>query len=88
MKKIKTERDVPFPLPKKEPKYMHKKINEDDIILKCIPNTDPIIKNIIINNKLPKPIPKCEPTYPIYIEVYMIDIFVDVLLSKNLDLIR
>tara|TARA_B100000073_G_C23427910_1_gene450019 strand:- start:83 stop:214 length:132 start_codon:yes stop_codon:yes gene_type:complete len=39
-----------------------KKIMEDDRILKFIPIINPIIKKVRINNVLPKPIPKYDPT--------------------------
>ena len=65
---------------------MNKKIIEDDRILKLIPIIKPIIKKVIINNVFPRPIPKCKPTYDIYIEEYKIDNFVENGLSINLTL--
>ena len=44
------------------------------------------IKQNIINNILPEPIPKNEPTYNIYKDEYMVDILIDIGLSKNLTL--
>ena len=60
----------------------------DEKILKFIPNTAPTIMKLIINRVFPKPIPKCDPTKPIYIEEYNIDRFVDRTLSTNLTLKR
>ena len=82
IKKISTESEVPLPLPKKEPKYINKKIIEDEIILYWRPRKEPIIRNEIINSVLPKPIPKYEPTYAIYKEVNIMDILVERSLSK------
>tara|TARA_B100000676_G_C17765025_1_gene673637 strand:- start:15 stop:215 length:201 start_codon:yes stop_codon:yes gene_type:complete len=64
-KKTRTANEVPLPLPKNEPTYIHKNIAEDDIILKLIPTIEPTIKNKNINIVFPNPIPKCDPTYDI-----------------------
>ena len=64
-KKIITDKVVPLPLPKKEPKYINMKIILEDKIFKWIPIIEPIIKKNIIDNVLPNPIPKYEPTKPI-----------------------
>ena len=65
IKNIKTASDVPFPLPNKDPKYINKKIIDEETILNLIPIIKPIIKKNIINNKFPRPIPKYDPTYAI-----------------------
>ena len=65
IKNIKTETTVPCPLPNKDPKYINKKIIDEETILNLIPIIKPIIKKNIINNKFPRPIPKYEPTYAI-----------------------
>tara|TARA_B100001057_G_scaffold466339_1_gene523389 strand:+ start:735 stop:947 length:213 start_codon:yes stop_codon:yes gene_type:complete len=62
IKKIITEKVLPFPFPNKEPTNIKKNIALEDIILKFIPITDPIMKKKNINNILPIPIPKCDPT--------------------------
>ena len=77
---------MPLPWPKKEPTYIKKKIIDDVIILKWIPNIDPSIKKTIINNVFPRPIPKYEPTYAIYVAENIIEIFVADELSINLAL--
>tara|TARA_B100000989_G_C19379878_1_gene401144 strand:+ start:558 stop:755 length:198 start_codon:yes stop_codon:yes gene_type:complete len=59
---------VPLPLPNNEPMNIKKNIIDEDKILKCIPRIEPRIKKIIINNLLPNPIPKYEPTNAIYTE--------------------
>ena len=75
-------------MPKKEPKYINRKIDKVDKILVCKPIIKPIKKNIIIKRVFPKPIPKYDPTKPIYTEDIAIDIKVDNELSINLTLKR
>tara|TARA_A100000164_G_scaffold315169_1_gene294689 strand:+ start:972 stop:1142 length:171 start_codon:yes stop_codon:yes gene_type:complete len=55
-------------LPNNEPINIKINIMVEDKILKCIPSIDPKTKNIIINNVLPNPIPKCDPTNAMYVE--------------------
>ena len=83
-----TARVVPLPLPNNDPINIKKKIIVEDIILKCMPIIEPIIKNKTMNKVFPEPIPKWEPTKAIYIEEYKIDMLVDEELSKNLTLKR
>ena len=60
----------------------------EDKILKLMPIIKPKIKKVIINKIFPDPIPKCDPTNAIQSEEYIIDKFVEVVLSINLTLKR
>ena len=53
-----------------------------------MPIIKPEMKKIIMNKILPNPIPKYDPTNAMYNEEYIIDKFVEVVLSKNLVLNR
>ena len=53
---------MPLPWPKNDPINIKRNIIVEDKILKWIPIIEPNIKNKIMNNVLPKPIPKCYPT--------------------------
>ena len=68
-----TARDVPFPLPNKDPINIKKNIIVEVSILKCIPITDPIIKKIMIKMVLPRPIQKWETKIEMYIDEYAIE---------------